>query len=74
MYTLENTQLQEQEKAFDDLGQSIDEVGAAIPGYEQTAARMVQATRLLLWLVAAIVGLHGVYLVASARLGRQYSL
>jgi uncharacterized phage infection (PIP) family protein YhgE len=69
-----DTQLQEQEKAFDDLGQSIDEVGAAIPGYEQTAAQMVQATRLLLWLVAAIVGLHGVYLVASARLGRQYSL
>jgi hypothetical protein len=68
-----DTQLQEQEQAFDELGQSIDEVGTAIPGYERTAARMVQATRLLLWLVAAIVGLHGVYLVASARLGRQYS-
>ncbi len=66
-------QLGEQEKAFDELGQSLDEVGGALPVYADTTNRIVQATRLLLWLVALIVGLHGGYLVASAWLGRRYS-
>ena len=66
-------QLREQEESFDQLGQSIDEVGAALPAYARTASRLVQATRLLLGLVAAIIGLHGVYLVMAGRLGRPYS-
>jgi uncharacterized phage infection (PIP) family protein YhgE len=65
-------QLGEQEQSFDDLGRSIDEVTAALPEYARTASRLVQATRLLLWLVAGIVGLHGAYLILSARLGRPY--
>jgi hypothetical protein len=71
---LVESQLREQEHGLDDLGQSIDEVSAALPAYAQTTARMVQTGRLLVWLVAAIVGLHGVYLVLSVRLGRRYSV
>jgi uncharacterized phage infection (PIP) family protein YhgE len=66
-------QLRDQEQSFDELGQSIDEVTAALPVYARTASRLVQAMQLLLWLVAGIVGLHGLYLVLSARLGRPYS-
>jgi uncharacterized phage infection (PIP) family protein YhgE len=66
-------QLREQEQSFDQLGQSIDEVGAALPVYARTASRLAQATRLLLWLVAAVVGLHGAYLIMSGGLGRRYS-
>jgi ABC-type transporter Mla subunit MlaD len=58
-------QLADQEVAFDELAQSIDEVSGALPAYAETASRMVQATQLLLWLVAALVGLHGVYVVAT---------
>jgi hypothetical protein len=36
--------------------------------------QMMQTARLLVWLVACIVGLHGVYLAFSARLGRSYSM
>jgi hypothetical protein len=67
-------QLQEQERALDDLGQSIDEVGAALPAYRQTTTQVVQTGRLLMWLVAAIVALHGIHLVLSVRIGRRYSL
>jgi len=56
------------------FGQSIDAVGASLPAYGQTASRMTQTARLLAWLMAAIVGLHGVYLMASVRLGRRYSV
>jgi ABC-type transporter Mla subunit MlaD len=66
-------QLREQEQSFDELGRSIDEVGAALPAYARTASRLVQATRLLLWLVAGVVGLHGVYLVLSGRVGRPFA-
>jgi uncharacterized phage infection (PIP) family protein YhgE len=63
-------QLGEQEQSFDELGRSIDEVSAALPAYGRTASRLVQATRLLLWLVAGIVGLHGAYLIVSTRTAR----
>jgi uncharacterized phage infection (PIP) family protein YhgE len=67
-------QLRDQEQSFDDLGRSIDEVSAALPAYALTASRLVQATRLLLWLVAGIVGLHGAYLIISTRMTRPESL
>jgi chromosome segregation ATPase len=69
-----NAQLQEQERALDDLGQSIDEVSTSLPAYRHTTTQVLQTGRLLMWLVAAVVALHGVYLVLSARLGRRYSL
>jgi uncharacterized phage infection (PIP) family protein YhgE len=67
-------QLQEQERALDDLGQSIDEVSTALPAYRHTTTQVLQTGRLLMWLVAAVVALHGVYLVLSVWLGRRYSL
>jgi hypothetical protein len=66
-------QLQDQEQALDDLGQSIDEVGSALPVYAQTTSRLLETGRLLAWLVAAVVGLHSLYLVLSVRMGRRYS-
>jgi uncharacterized phage infection (PIP) family protein YhgE len=60
-------QLQQQEESFRQLGDSIDEVTAALPAYSRTASRFVQTTLLLLWLVAGAVGLHGLYLVVGCR-------
>ncbi|HZT80555.1 MAG TPA: hypothetical protein VFA26_10040 [Gemmataceae bacterium] len=65
--------LEEQERSLAELGQSIDEVSEAVPVYERTATRIVQTGKLLSWLVAGIVGLHGAYLMLSVRLGRRYS-
>jgi methyl-accepting chemotaxis protein len=67
-------QLKEQERALGDLSTSIDEVGSALPPCAQTASQLVQTGRLLIWLVAAIMGLHGGYLALSARLGKQFSM
>ena len=67
-------QLGEQEHALADLGQSIDEVNAALPTVADTTSRLMGMGRLLVWLVAAIVALHGTYLVLSARLGRRFSV
>jgi hypothetical protein len=66
-------QLHEEEQSLDDLGQSIDEVGAVLPAYGQTTSRLVLLGRLLAWLVAGIVALHGVYLLLSVRMGRRFS-
>jgi DNA repair exonuclease SbcCD ATPase subunit len=68
-----NGQLEQHEKSFEGLQQSVDEVSNALPVYANTAERMVQATRLLLLLVAGIVGLHAGYLMVSVRLGKQFS-
>jgi hypothetical protein len=66
--------LDEEDQTLDELGQSLDEVGSALPAYEQAARRLLHTGRLLSWLVAAIVGLHGCYLLLSVRMGRRYSL
>ncbi len=60
-------QLREQEQGLDDLGKGIDEVGEALPAYERAANGLVRTARLLAWLVAAIVALHGASLLLSAR-------
>jgi uncharacterized phage infection (PIP) family protein YhgE len=67
-------QLQEQELALDDLDQSINDVGEAIPPCAQSTVQLMRTARLLVWLVAGIVGLHGIYLSLSAKLGRSYSI
>src|SRR5258708_5334947 len=75
LYTQQiDSQLKEQEHALGDLSHSIDEVGAALPPCAQSANRIVQTGRLLIWLVAAIMALHGAYLALSARLGKQFSI
>jgi hypothetical protein len=75
LYTQQlDNQLKEQERALGDLSHSIDEVGAALPPCALSANRIVQTGRLLIWLVAAIMALHGAYLTLSARLGKQFSI
>jgi chromosome segregation ATPase len=69
-----NGQLQDQDQALDELGQSIDEVSDLLPVYGTTLSRLLRIGRLLAWLVAGITGLHGVYLMLSARMGRRYSV
>ncbi len=69
-----DTQLREQEKGLDNLSKSIDEVGESLPPTMQSTVQLMQTARLLVWLVAGIVGLHGIYLALSAKLGRAYSL
>ena len=56
-------QLAEHEYALGDLSQSIHEVTASVPVYSHTAVSLVQTARALLWLLAPIFALHGVYLV-----------
>jgi hypothetical protein len=65
--------LEEEDQTLDELGQSLDEVSSALPAYERATRRLLYTGRLLAWLVAAIVGLHGCYLVLSVRIGRRYS-
>jgi hypothetical protein len=67
-------QLAEEEKALGDLEHGIDEVGALVPEYGQLTGRLLLIGRVLAWLVAAIVTLHGGYLLLSVRLGRSYSV
>jgi hypothetical protein len=66
--------LAEEEHALNELEASLKEVRAALPVYQRTADQMAASGRLLAWLTAAVVGLHGCYLGASIRLGRRYSL
>jgi hypothetical protein len=67
-------QLEEQERGLDDLGRGLDDVGAAIPEYARVTHGLVGTARLLAWLVAGIVLLHGVYLVVSVRAGKAFSM
>lgn len=69
-----DARLDEEERGLGDLGQSLEEVHAALPAYRKTTAHVFRSGRILLGLVAAIAGLHGCYLLLSVRLGRRYSL
>ncbi len=66
--------LEEEEQALSELGQSLEEVKAALPVYADTTTHLLQAGRLLAWLIATLIGLHGCYLMLSVRLGRRYSI
>jgi uncharacterized phage infection (PIP) family protein YhgE len=65
--------LEEEDQTLSELGESLDEVSSALPAYERATKRLLHTGRLLAWLVSAIVGLHGCYLVLSVRIGRRYS-
>lgn len=69
-----DNRLDEEEHALSELGQSLDEVKAVLPAYEHSTHRVFNAGRLLAWLAAGIVALHGVYLLLSARLGPRFSM
>jgi chromosome segregation ATPase len=65
--------LDEEDQALEEMGQALGEVSEALPAYAQTTATLLHTGHLLAWLVAAIIGLHGCYLIAGSRLGRRYS-
>jgi DNA repair ATPase RecN len=62
-------ELREEEQALADLGGSLDEASAALPAYGESAARILQTTRLLLALGAVAFALHGGYLLLGGLLG-----
>jgi DNA repair ATPase RecN len=66
-----SSQLEEQEEGLDQLGRGIDEVGASIPLYAHTAADLLFAGRLLLWVVAGLAGVHGLYLLVYSQVQHQ---
>lgn len=67
-------ELDDQESALTNLDDSINDVRESLPGLAHNASNILQTTRLLLLLMAAIFALHGGYLIAGARLGRRFSL
>jgi hypothetical protein len=69
-----DNRLDEEERTLTELGQSLEEVSDALPAYAHTTSRLIQTGRLLAWLVAGFVGLHGCYLMLSVRMGRRYSV
>jgi uncharacterized phage infection (PIP) family protein YhgE len=69
-----DSRLDEEEHALHELGQSLEDVQSALPAYEHTTQQMFRSGRLLAWLAAAVIGLHGCYLTLSVGLGRRYSL
>jgi uncharacterized phage infection (PIP) family protein YhgE len=60
-------ELQTQEDSLTQLGAGIDEVSAVLPACSDSAAYVLQTTRLLLALVALIFGVHGLYLIVDVR-------
>ena len=59
-------QLQEQEDSLKNLGDSIDQTTAVLPEWDRTVSRVLLTTRLLLVLMGAIFGLHGVCQISGS--------
>jgi hypothetical protein len=66
-------ELLQQEQSLTHLGESIDQVNAGLPACARGASRLLETTRLLLGLMAAIFGLHGGFLALGARIGLRPS-
>jgi uncharacterized protein (DUF3084 family) len=64
--------LGEQEKTLRDLESSLDDVGNSVPTFKRSALDLLTTGRLLLWLTAAAVGLHGGFLLVENWRVRQY--
>ncbi len=62
-----DSRLDEEDHALSELEASLREVQAVLPVYARTTGQVVEAGRWLAWLVALLIGLHGVYLMISAR-------
>jgi hypothetical protein len=60
-------QLDEEDQALADLGQGLAQVRGALPNYLNMTVRLFGIGRMLSWLLAGIVGLHGGYSILSAR-------
>jgi DNA repair ATPase RecN len=62
-----DSNLAEQEKSLRDLESSLNDVGNSVPTFKRGALDLLTTGRLLLWLTAAAVGLHGGLLLAENR-------
>jgi chromosome segregation ATPase len=60
-------ELGDQEQALSNFGDSLDDAHAALPGFARGASDILQTTKLLLGLMAAIFALHGGHLAFGAR-------
>jgi hypothetical protein len=60
-----DTQMAEQQRSLTDLEKSLDDAGDSIPTYKRSAMDLVFAGRLLAFLFAGLVGLHGAFVTAS---------
>ncbi|HLW65568.1 MAG TPA: hypothetical protein VKS79_09640 [Gemmataceae bacterium] len=60
-----DTQMAEQQRSLTDLEKSLDDVGDSIPSYKRSAMDLVFAGRLLAFLFAGLVGLHGGFVAVS---------
>src|SRR5262245_16287827 len=60
-----SSQLDEQEGSLSDLEKNLDEMGDSFPEMKRSAMDLVSAGRVLAWLFAGIVGLHGAFLLAE---------
>ncbi len=60
-------ELSDQELALSNLDDNIKDVRDSLPSYASSATNILQTTRLLLLLMAAIFGLHGGYLSLGTR-------
>lgn len=60
-----DSQLKEQEKTLNDLELSLDEVSDTVPTFKRSALDLLTTGRVLIWLIAAAVGLHGGFLLAE---------
>jgi hypothetical protein len=69
-----DSRLAEEEQALAELESSLDEVQSCLPVYAQMMVNVLEAGRWLAWLGATIAGMHGGYLMLTARLGRRYSM
>jgi uncharacterized phage infection (PIP) family protein YhgE len=61
--------LRDQEQSLANLEHSINQVSASMPEVADTASTVLTMTRLLMVLVGSVFGLHGVFVMLSARAG-----
>ncbi|MFN4259490.1 MAG: hypothetical protein ACK4RK_09325 [Gemmataceae bacterium] len=66
-----DNRLDEEEQALHELESSLQEVNRALPVYERSTLQVFQASRWLVWLMTAIVALHGCYMIASVWTGEN---
>jgi hypothetical protein len=59
--------LEDQEHSLDNLSRSLGEVRGVLPEYGQSAGRIADTARWLVWLVAAAVALHGAHILLGLR-------
>jgi ABC-type transporter Mla subunit MlaD len=66
-----DARLDREDRALAEMGQGIAQVDEVLPAYSRAMSRSLVIGRLLAWLVAAIAGLHGSFLLLGSLPGRR---